>query len=179
MGRIAAERHDGLVEALQPEGRIGTPSLRAPAPRTASNRVPEAWLTTRRRPRPVGVDRAEAGGEPRDPPGGVGRSVHGVDHHDQAVVGVPATGLLRQHADTRPVEDGERGGVGRQVVPVLVGLGAGQSPVVELAERLGDAVAVACSTSSRVASSMRPTLPEAPGPSPRPPGPAGRVDRLT
>src|SRR3954467_15126933 len=30
----------------QPDGRIGTPSRRAPPPRTASNRVPVAWFTT-------------------------------------------------------------------------------------------------------------------------------------
>ena len=62
----------------------------------------------------------------------------GSTHHRDRPVGPVAPGFLRQHAHAGRLEHRERGRVGGEVAVVLAGPRAGQTPVVEAAERLGD-----------------------------------------
>ena len=121
----------------QPDGRMAAPSLPRPPPRTASNRAPLAWLTTSatRGPSASMAHRLVAyQGIPRD---SIGGAVDRIDHHDHLSVRLVRTGLLRHHTEPGPVEHGQRRRIGGQVRPVLPMTGAGESPVIQLAERAG------------------------------------------
>jgi hypothetical protein len=94
-------------------------------------------------PGPVAVDRAQAGGEPRDALRGVGAAVQRIDHDHQPVgpaVAVVDARLLRQHPDAGTAQHLQCGGVRGQVAVVLTGPGAGQPPVGYPTESAGDLV---------------------------------------
>ena len=122
---------------VQPDGRIGTPSFLAPTPHGLESRA-DGLVDHQRRPRSVGVDGTQAGGEPRHAPRRVGRAVHRVDHHHEVPIGVPGARLLGQDPDPGVREHRGRRRVGGQVVAVLVRTRAGEAPVVELPQRRGD-----------------------------------------
>ena len=85
--------------SVRPDGAIGSPShAGALAPDRVEARA-VGQVHDERGERAVGVDRAQAGGEPRDAAAGVRRAVERVEHDGDLAVGLVAPGLLRQHAD--------------------------------------------------------------------------------
>ena len=120
-----------------PDGRIGLPSRRAPPPRTASKRMPDAWFTTTaaRGPSASTAHRLVAyQGIPREalvePSTGSITTTRGRS--------TPVGARLLGH-DTEPggVEHRHGGTVSGQVRPVLAVAGSGQTPVAQTPEGLG------------------------------------------
>src|SRR5205807_6688173 len=82
----------------------------------------------------VGVDRAQAGGEPWQLPRRICRTVDGVEGDDDVAFGVVEARLLTEDAEPRPVEYSYCGLVGRQVAAVLAGTRARQAPILQVVE---------------------------------------------
>ena len=122
------------------EGEIVSPSRRAPAPRTASYRVPVAWFTTRAASGSDLVQDADARREPWNASGGVRRPVERIKHREQGTIqGVVAQPrLFAQHPEACVGENSDGGCVGHEVGSVLPRSGAGQAPVDEPSQRAGD-----------------------------------------
>ena len=121
----------------QPDGLMGVPSLRAPPPRTASNRIPDAWLTTTATLAPSGstAHRLVAyQGMRRGPHWWIrppGRPP------PPAAGPAPGARLLRHHAQAGTFEHLHRRRIGDEVRSVLRVAGAGQPPVGETAQGVG------------------------------------------
>ena len=111
-----------------PDGRIGTPSFRAPPPHRLKT-DPRCLVDHERDTRAVGVDGTQAGGEPGDAPGGVGGSVHRIDHHHHVAIAPVGARLLGHDPEPGPGEHRKGGSVGYQVRPVLTVTGSGRAPV--------------------------------------------------
>ena len=122
----------------QPVVARGRPLQVAPAPRTASNRSPVAWLTTTAARSAGAVDRGQAGGVPGQLAGRVGGTVDRIEGHHHVAIGVVEAGLLAQHAQSRVHQHRHRHLVGGQVAEVLAGTGARRPPVVEVGQGVVD-----------------------------------------
>ena len=120
-----------------PGGPDRSPVLARPAPPHRLEADPRGLVDHHGRTRTVGVDGTQAGGEPGDPPGGVGGAVHRVDHHHHGTVTEVGARLLGHDPEAGPVEHRQGGGIGRQVGPVLTVTGSGQAPVGQVPEGAG------------------------------------------
>ena len=125
-------------QRVHPDGRIGSPPLPRPAPPHRVEADPRRLVDHERTPRAVGVDGTQAGGEPGDASGGVGRSVHRIDDHHHITVAPVGARLLGHDPESGSVEYREGGRIRRQVRPVLALTGAGQAPVGQIPEGSGD-----------------------------------------
>ena len=92
-------------------GRVGAPRRPERHPVDRGPRAPDRreraavrQVDHQRGARPVGVDGAQARGEPRDAPARVRAAVERVEHDHDLPVGVAQARLLRQHADARLLE---------------------------------------------------------------------------
>ena len=114
---------------------MARPSWNAPAASDGLEAHAGGEVDDQRGQRPLGVDRAEAGGVPGDAAMGVGGAVDRVHDDEDLPFGVGEARLLAEHAEAGAVEDRQRDLVGGEVAEVLAGLGrAGQAPVLEAVE---------------------------------------------
>jgi hypothetical protein len=86
------------------------------------------------RERPVGVERAERRGKPRDASRRVGRPVEWIEHDDDIPIDGVQAGFLGEGTEAGGIEHRERSGIGDEVGSVLTGSGTGQPPLVEARE---------------------------------------------
>ena len=92
---------------------------------------PPGLVDHQRHPGSALVDGAEAGGEPGDAVGCVGRAVQRIEDDENVAILVHQARLLAQHAETRGREHVDGSPVGHKVGAVLPGPGPRRAPVRE------------------------------------------------